>query len=128
MVDTSALIAMTLNEPEAGAFSRILDRERGVLSVANLLEAHMVMMRHRPADVSLIDGMVDDFDLTMQLVDAAQVQIARAAFDRFGKGMGQAAQLTYGDCFAYALAKLLGAPLLYKGDDFSRTDVKKAVY
>ena len=128
MVDTSALIAMTLNEPEAGAFSRILDRERGVLSVANLLEAHMVMMRHRPADVSLIDGMVDDFDLTMQLVDAAQVQIARAAFDRFGKGMGHAAQLTYGDCFAYALAKLLGAPLLYKGDDFSRTDVKKAVY
>jgi len=97
-----------------------------VISAATLLETHVVIRRRRPDRLPVIDLTLTSFRAAVAPVTAAQIARARTAYDRYGKGLGHPAQLNFGDCFAYALATSLDAPLLYKGGDFARTDVRAA--
>ena len=124
ILDTSALIAVLFREPEAEHFARlILDADLCRISVANYLELSMVVERQigtegmRHAETFLRRAAV-----VLEPVTVAQVELARQAFLDFGKGRHRAG-LNFGDCFAYALAKAMAEPLLFKGLDFSLTDV-----
>ncbi len=129
IVDTSALVAILRDEPEATAFVRALaDAPVRRLSVANWLEAAIVVDQARnPVASRMFDELVRAAGLLLEPVDARQVEIARAAYRDFGRGSGHPARLNFGDCFAYALAKVCGEPLLFKGNDFSHTDVEPAL-
>jgi ribonuclease VapC len=127
VIDTSAVIALLSDEPERSAFSKIIE-EAGtcVMSAASFVEASLVIESSRG-----YDGL-RDFDLFIAVanielipVDVTQAQIARQAFHKYGKGR-HPASLNFGDCFAYALAKSTGSPLLFKGSDFSQTDLTAA--
>lgn len=125
IVDTSALIAILRDEPEAAAFAlKIAEAQTRRISAANFLEASIVVDGSRDAIAS---RRLDDFlrvaNLIIEPVDEAQARIARDAYRDFGKGSGHPAQLNFGDCFAYALAKSSGQRLLYKGQDFIHTDI-----
>jgi ribonuclease VapC len=124
-VDSSALVAIVLEEPGCDRLERAL-LEGPVISAATLLETHVVIRRRRPDRLPVIDLTLTSFRAAVAPVTAAQIALARAAYDRYGKGRGHPAQLNFGDCFAYALATSLDAPLLYKGGDFARTDVRTA--
>lgn len=127
VIDTSAILAIILNEPEATDLERriVADPVR-LISAATLLEAAIVI------EARLGDAGGREFDLWLHRldaetvpVDAEQADMARRAWRRFGKGRHPAG-LNYGDCFAYALAATRGEPLLFKGEDFSRTDLAAA--
>jgi len=124
VIETSALVAMLTNEPEAQRFEAAVEADPvRLMSAASYLEAAIVVEQRfgepggRELDLWLHRAGVD-----LVGVDAEQADVARSAYRRFGKGRNRAG-LNYGDCFAYALAKVSGEPLLYKGDDFSHTDV-----
>lgn len=129
IVDSSALIAILAGEPDAEELNDVLSGAvRPALSVANYLEAAIVLDRH-PArrageklDRYLVTGQVELADVT-----ESQARIARAAYRNFGRGTGHPAGLNFGDCFAYALAIDRDESLLYKGNDFKRTDVRSAL-
>jgi ribonuclease VapC len=129
VVDTSVLVAMFAREPDAQLFKQcIADDDDPVISAASLLETSIVL-RTRGGTL-LSDEALDVFvaeNLRVLAVDHEQAQTARDAHLKFGKGMGHPAQLNFGDCFSYALAKSLNAPLLYKGGDFAKTDIKSAL-
>jgi ribonuclease VapC len=124
VIDTSAIIAIALNEPEAADFEeRIADDPVRLISAATVLEATIVI------ETRLGDAGGREFDLWLLKVgaevvpvDAEQTNAARRAWRRYGKGR-HAAALNYGDCFSYALALTRGEPLLLKGEDFARTDI-----
>lgn len=124
VLDTSALFAVFLEEEEARFFSDIMQRSSVCLSLATLLECQIVAMRGYPF---LADGKIDLFlsaiGATLVAVERPQTDIAIDAYRRFGKGSGHPAQLNFGDCFSYALAKERNLPLLFKGADFAKTDV-----
>ena len=129
IIDTSALIAMLEQEPEAGRIARALAAtpERS-LSAANLLEAGIVMQARRGDEGARdLDLLLAKLSVEIVPFTARQAEIARKAFRRYGRGQHDA-ELNFGDCFAYALAKDESAPLLFKGDDFSKTDVAIAAY
>ncbi|HTB04784.1 MAG TPA: type II toxin-antitoxin system VapC family toxin [Bradyrhizobium sp.] len=124
VIDTSAIVAIALNEADAAEFEeRIADDPIRLVSTATVLEATIVI------ETRLGDAGGREFDLWLLkvgaevvAVDAEQTDAARRAWRRYGKGRHPAA-LNYGDCFAYALALIRGEPLLFKGDDFARTDI-----
>lgn len=128
VVDTSALIAILLDEPERRALvDAIVDYGEPSVSAATYLEASMVMEAYSgTAGGRDIDDLIEDVGIGIIPVDQVQARIAREAFRRFGKGRHRA-RLNFGDCFAYALAKTLDAPLLFKGNDFTLTDLKRAL-
>lgn len=128
VIDTSALLAILQDEPERRAFNAaIAAADSVVISVANFVEVSMVIEACYGADGLLdLDRFLQQARIEFAAVDLAQGKLARDALRRFGKGRHPAG-LNFGDCFAYALAKSLGHPLLYKGDDFSKTDVVAAV-
>lgn len=128
IVDSSALVAIFRNEPEAEAFVRAIDAaQRPRISAANFLEAAIVVDRGRsPIPARRLDDLFAELRLSIEPVTEAQAQIARQAYRDYGRGSGHPARLNYGDCFAYALARERGEPLLFKGDDFSHTDVTPA--
>ena len=102
------------------------DRPR--ISAANLLEAATVVDGPRdPIASRRFDDLVSELGLGVEPVTPEQVVIARAAYRDFGRGSGHPAALNFGDCFAYALAKTTGEPLLFKGDDFGHTDIRAAL-
>lgn len=124
VIDTSALVAMLSDEPEAQRFEMAVEADRvRLMSTASYLEAAIVIETRfgepggRELDLWLHRAGVD-----LVAVDADQAELARVAYRRYGKGRHRAG-LNYGDCFAYALAKTSGQPLLCKGDDFTHTDV-----
>lgn len=125
-VDTSAIIAIALAEPEAERFDHVLSTDPSIIiGVPTLLEARMVLAgRFGPTTAEKAMAMLAD---GWQVIHFATDHLAAAteAFDRFGKGR-HAARLNYGDCMADAVAKVAGCPLLYKGDDFARTDMAAA--
>jgi len=129
IVDSSALVAVALNEPDAASFVTTLNRTvNPAISAANYLEASIVIDRSRnPLASRIFDELVREVGLTIEPVTAEQARIAREAYRDFGKGSGHPAGLNFGDCSAYALAKDRGEPLLFKGDDFSQTDVRSAL-
>jgi ribonuclease VapC len=128
VLDTSALVAVLLGEPERDRFiAALAEAEDPLISAGTLLEASIVL-RSKLGEAGLadLDELLATAGVRCVAVDLAQVHAARDAFARFGKGR-DAAGLNYGDCFAYALAKVVQVPLLFKGDDFRRTDVVAAV-
>jgi ribonuclease VapC len=128
VVDTSALVAILQDEPERHVFNEAIESaESRLLSVANWVETSIVIeVRHGTAGLHLLDCFLDRGAIECVPVDLRQAKEARRAFSQFGKGRHPAG-LNYGDCFAYALARVNGQPLLFKGDDFARTDIFPAV-
>lgn len=131
VVDTSAVIAILLNEPTT---SRLLTRlaidSEKFLSTASYVEAGTVLAGRRTRTSGAIDDLdafLTEFGIELWPVDQTQARIALEARIRYGRGMGHGGALNYGDCFSYALAKSLDAPLLYIGEDFAATDVKPAL-
>jgi len=127
VIDTSALVAIALNEPEASAFElRIADDPVRLISAATILEAAMVIeTRLGEAGSSELDLWLYKASVEVVAVDANYADCARRAWRRFGKGRHPAG-LNFGDCLAYALATLSQEPLLFKGDDFAKTDIQAA--
>jgi len=125
IVDSSALLAILRAEPEMLACARAIeDAARRRISAANFLETAIVIDGSRdPVASRRLDDLIRAADLAIEPVTEAQARIAREAYRDFGKGSGHPAQLNFGDCFAYALAKVTGEALLFKGNDFSQTDV-----
>jgi len=125
VIDTSALVAVFLAEPERKQFlNLILEAEKRLISAATVLETGIVLEAKRgEAAGREFDLFVVRAQLEIVPVDAEQVEIARSAWRKFGKGR-HAAGLNFGDCFAYALAASFGEKLLAKGQDFSFTDVE----
>lgn len=128
VLDTSALVALLLDEPEAETFRvAVDDDETREVSAATLLETAIVIEAKKgEAGGRELDLLMHTAGITVIAVDAEQVAAARRAYRRFGKGR-HAAGLNFGDLFAYALARTSGQPLLFKGDDFAKTDISRAV-
>jgi ribonuclease VapC len=132
VVDSSALVAILLHEPDAIQLRARLARENGAaLSVANYVEMGQVLAQRKPDS---IDAVLDDFHAFLRTslvdlapVDEAQARLALDARIKYGRGFGHPARLNYSDCFAYALAKTRNLPLLFKGDDFTHTDIVSAL-
>jgi ribonuclease VapC len=128
IIDTSALIAILCDEPEARRFADAIEAatERRI-SAATYVELTAVIDAGRdPVASRLVDELLAAARVVIEPVTEAQARIAREAYRDFGKGSGHAAGLNFGDCFAYGLAKATGESLLFKGDDFSRTDIVAA--
>ena len=125
VIDTSALLAILLDEPERGKFLELLsESETRLLSAANALETAIVVESRRgEAAGRELDLFLHRTKIEIVAVDAEQFSIARFAWRKFGKGRHPAA-LNFGDCFAYALTKMSSEPLLAKGEDFRRTDLQ----
>lgn len=123
MVDTSALIAILRREAEAGSFARIIAASEARISAANWLEAATVADGSRVGGGERLDEIVEPLGLQIKPVTPEHARAARSAFLRYGKGSGSPARLNFGDCLAYALAATSGAPLLFKGDNFTHTDI-----
>ena len=128
IIDTSALIAILRDEPEARHFAEAIEAatERRISAVTYVELAAVIDGGRDPVASRLVDDLLDAARIVIEPVTVAQARIAREAYRDFGKGSGHAAGLNSGDCFAYALAKATGEPLLFKGDDFSRTDIVAA--
>jgi len=123
-VDTSVILTMALAEPEAERFTPLLGREAVAIGWPTLLEARMVLTgKGFPNASNIIDQLVQLSNVTAVAFDDAHYREAERAFDRFGKGRHSAA-LNMGDCFSYAVAIVAKAPLLFKGNDFNKTDLK----
>jgi ribonuclease VapC len=129
VIDSSALLAILQDEPERRAMIEAIEgADRRCLSVVNLVEASIVIETRRgPAAARLLDALVERAGMEVIGVDLEQGALARSAFARYGKGR-HSAGLNFGDCFAYALARAFGDSLLFKGDDFSQTDVMPALH
>jgi ribonuclease VapC len=129
VADTSAIVAIAFAEPERDAFVQVMQgAQRVLISTVSVVEARMVVHGRRGQRAVLL---VDDL-LRLPLFEIvppgpAEMDAAYAAFVTFGKGSGHAAALNFGDVFSYALAKVRGLPLLYKGVDFSETDIASAL-
>lgn len=129
IVDSSAIVAILNREPEGPAFIRTLDGSptRSSISAANYLETAMVVDARGDPELSAeIDALLADLDVEIVPVWPEHARLAREAHRRFGRGSGSGAKLNFGDCFAYALARATGEPLLFKGDDFGKTDILTA--
>ncbi len=127
VVDTSALMAIFLDEPDAAEFEDSIDTDpTRLISMATVLECSIVLeARYGEAGVRELDYLLQRLAFALTPVDSEQMEWGRLAFRNYGKGRHRAG-LNFGDCFAYALSKISGEPLLFKGDDFSRTDVTTA--
>ncbi|MBA2572509.1 MAG: type II toxin-antitoxin system VapC family toxin [Gemmatimonadetes bacterium] len=129
VLDTSALIAYLKAEPVADRLKEAMkSAESLALSTASLVEAGIVAERLRgPEGARELDHLIQRLHIQIIPFTADHAALARSAFRRFGKGRHPAG-LNFGDCFSYALARFLGEPLLFVGDDFSRTDIQVAQY
>lgn len=125
MVDTSALVAIVNDEPEAERFHGLLLDHEPIISCGTLIETLRVMqVGLGPSALAAIDRLLELYEVEAVSVDAEQVALARTGMLAYGKGRGEVpATLNFGDLFSYALAKQLGLPLLFKGEDFAATDV-----
>ncbi len=129
VVDSSALLAILFEEPEKQAFEDIIaGSEPCCISAVNVHETAIVLRcRHGITAVARFWQWLTENELEVVPFDEAQVRAAAVAFGRYGKGIHPRARLNLADCAAYALAKTLDAPLLFKGNDFSATDVRSAL-
>jgi ribonuclease VapC len=125
IVDTSAIVAILRDEPDAAIFASAIERAQNRrISAANFVEAAAVIDGSRdPIASRRFDDFIREASIFIETVTAEQARIAREAYRDFGKGGGHPAQLNFGDCFAYALAKVMHEPILFKGHDFNQTDL-----
>ncbi len=128
IVDTSALIAILKGEPEAEFFAHALESADALrISAGTYLEASIVTDRYRNPKLSArFDEIIAFANFVIEPVTSEQARIARQAFRDYGKGSGHPANLNFGDCFSYALAREKREPMLWKGDDFGHTDLRAA--
>ena len=128
VVDTSAMVAIAFGEVERNKFIKILQQaDKALISTVSVVEARMVVHGRRgQRAVVLFDDILRLPMFEIVPPSTAEVNAAYAAFIAFGKGSGHPANLNFGDVFSYALAKVRGLPLLFKGNDFSRTDIEAA--
>lgn len=126
IVDTSAVVAIVRDEPEAAIFKQLIaDAPIVRMSAATYVEAGVVVDRARDPRLSTaLDVLLDSGGIIVESSTPRQAALARDAYQRFGRGSGHPARLNMGDCFSYALARDLGEPLLFKGDDFGLTDIE----
>ena len=129
VIDTSALIALLGMEPEAARLAAAIEADgTRLISAASILEAaEVIESRYGPDGGRELDLLVAKAGLSVEPVTAQQAEIAREAWRRFGKDR-HPASLNFGDCFSYALARVTGEPLLFKGTDFTQTDVAVVAY
>jgi len=129
IVDTSALIAILKGEPEATAFKAALLGAASVrVSTATYFGACVVADGFKnPLLGARFDEILEVTGVVVEPVTAEQARIAHEAYRNYGKGSGHRAQLNFGDCFSYALARVKREPLLFKGDNFIHTDVRPPV-
>jgi ribonuclease VapC len=127
VLDTSALIAILLGEPQGDRFIELLaNADDPLISAATLVEASIVMLAKTGEDgIDDLDELLASAAVRCVAVDSIQANLARDAFRRFGRRRSPAG-LNYGDCFSYALAAAADRPLMFKGDDFARTDIATA--
>lgn len=127
--DTSALVAIALAEPEREAFLQAIETAgKALISTVSVVETRMVLHGRRgQRAVILMDDLLRLPMFELVAPGPSEMDAAYAAFVAFGKGSGHPAGLNFGDVFSYALAKVRGLPLLYKGDDFTRTDIESAL-
>lgn len=129
IIDSSALFAILLQEPEAERIARAiaLDTQR-LISAATWLEISMVVfLRVGEEGLRSLDLLAAKYQLDLVAMTPKQAELARRAFKQYGKGI-HPARLNFGDCIVYALAKDTGEPLLFKGDDFGQTDLVAVIY
>ena len=129
IVDPSALAAVLKGEPEADAIAVCLDASSNSnMSAASYFECSIVIDRLRnPVLSSRLDEVIERFHIQIEPVTFEQARIARQAYRDYGKGSGHPAQMNFGDCFSYALARDKREPILFKGDDFIHTDLRSAL-
>jgi ribonuclease VapC len=124
VVDTSAVLAILLDEPEAAEFAQLLeDDPTPLISAASVFEAGIVLISRYGLEArGDLQAFIEQGGLQVEPVTAEQAELALDAYQQFGKGRHRAS-LNFGDCFAYALCKATGQALLFKGQDFSQTDM-----
>jgi ribonuclease VapC len=129
VLDTSALIALLNVEPESARIALAIESDpTRLISAATVVETGLIIeARYGLAGGRELDALMLKAGLSIEAVTADQAEIARGAWRRFGKGRHPAG-LNFGDCFSYALAKVTGEPLLFKGDDFTQTDIPAAAF
>ena len=129
IVDASALVAILLDEPECAAFVAAIDAAETVsMSAGAALELDIVIGRFRDVDMQRrARAYLDRMAITVEAFTAEQARVAGDAHTAFGRWSGHPARLTFGDCMTYALARVTGEPLLFKGDDFGHTDLVPAI-
>jgi ribonuclease VapC len=129
IVDSSVLIAILKREPERAIFSALLETTQDVkISAATYFDASIVIDSLRqPATSRMLDDVIERSRIAIEPVTAEQAGIARQAYRDYGRGSGHPANLNFGDCFSYALARDKRESLLYKGDDFVHTDLRSAI-
>jgi ribonuclease VapC len=129
VLDSSVVVAILRSEAGFEQFVEVIDAaDSTIMSHANFLEVGIVMIRRfGAASLTRLSRVRASFAVELRPTDEQQMELAIRAYAEFGKGTGHPAQLNYGDCFAYALAKSADQPLLYKGDDFARTDIRSAL-
>ena len=124
VIDTSALIAILTAEPEAEQLAEAIEAEATrLVSAASVLEtAIAIEARYGTAGGQKLDELINTVQISIEPVTAVQITVARQAYRTYGKGR-HPAKLNFGDCFAYALAKVTGESLLFKGEDFNQSDL-----
>jgi ribonuclease VapC len=129
VVDTSAVVASLSREPDASLYrNALMAAEDRIMSAFNVFECRVVLgMRFGPAMLREFELLLEKLPVRIAPFDVDQSVFAHHAYRRFGKGTGHPAQLNLGDCTAYALAHSLDQPLLFKGNDFSKTDIVAAL-
>lgn len=129
VIDTSALVALLGMEPEAARLAAAMESDvTRLISAATVVEvARVIESRYGPAGGRELDLLMAKARLSIESVTVEQAEVARDAWRRFGKGR-HAAGLNFGDCFSYALAKVTGEALLFKGEDFTQTDITAAAF
>lgn len=130
VLDSSALLAILLREPEASAMLRALARDgTRLVGAPTLVETSAVLQaRKGPGGEVALDALLERAAIEVIPFSRPAAQLARLAYGRFGKGIGDPAVLNYGDCLTYGVAMAERQPLLFKGDDFARTDVERIEY
>lgn len=128
IIDTSAIVAIALNEPERDRIvDAILDAPAAKISAASMVEISAVLIRRMaPEDFRRVERLIDQLGIETVPFDAEQAASATRAYRDFGRGSGHPAGLNLGDCYSYALADVTGEPLLYVGGDFVHTDIASA--
>ncbi|MCC5867723.1 MAG: type II toxin-antitoxin system VapC family toxin [Gammaproteobacteria bacterium] len=129
VIDTSALLSILLDEPDAETMAQAIEAAAApVISAATLVELSAVIIHKLgPEALEEIDALLATAGIEVEPLTATQARLARDAYTRFGKGRTHPAQLNLGDCFSYALAADLNRPLLFKGEDFKTTDIAAAI-
>lgn len=123
IVDSSALMAIINDEPQADALLERASKGPCRMSAATWVEVGIVADARSTRHGERLDRIVDALEIEIVPVSKRQAEVARLAHRRYGRGSGSAARLNYGDCFAYALAVTQGEPLLFAGNDFTHTDI-----